>query len=288
MPYSTAIWHYTRGLAFSNCGSYAQVWQEFKMLYNQAATMVTSARIFDRFELIPAIDLKGGQVVRLLQGDMNQATVYGDDPAAVAHSFAAAGARMIHVVDLDGAIAGAPRNMEAVRRIRAATRCAIDVSGGIRTVEAAREIFDAGADRIAIGSAAFLDQAMLFELCRRFPDRVLGSLDVRGGRLAIKGWVETTALTIEEAAAIFKRAGVAALIYTDIARDGTTSGIDCAQHERLARHSAMPVIASGGIASLDDIRNLRARFDCGVVGAVTGRALYEGRFTLAEALAAAR
>ncbi len=244
--------------------------------------------IFDRFELIPAIDLKGGKVVRLLQGDMNRATVYGDDPATVARGFEAAGARMIHVVDLDGAIAGEPRNTAAVSRIRAATRCAIDVSGGIRTVEAARQIFDAGADRIAIGSAAFLDPSMLVELCRLFADRVFGSLDVRGGRLAIKGWVETTPLTLDEAAAIFKRAGVAAIIYTDIARDGTTSGIDCIQHERLARQSAMPVIASGGIATLDDIRNLRARFDCGVVGAITGRALYEGRFTLAEALAAAQ
>jgi phosphoribosylformimino-5-aminoimidazole carboxamide ribotide isomerase len=250
--------------------------------------MSGASSIFDRFELIPAIDLKGGKVVRLLRGDMNQATVYGDDPAAVARGFEQAGARMIHVVDLDGAIAGSPRNLSAVHAIRAATRCAIDVSGGIRSVDAAREIFDAGADRIAIGSAAFLDQAVLFELCRLFPDRVFGSLDVRGGRLAIKGWVETTLLSVEEAAAIFKRAGVAAIIYTDIARDGTTIGIDCAQHERIARESGLPVIASGGIATLEDIRNLRTRFKDGVVGAITGRALYEGRFTLAEALAAAQ
>ncbi len=250
--------------------------------------MPQSAPIFDSFQLIPAIDLKDRKVVRLLQGDMNRATVYGDDPAAVARSFEQAGARMIHVVDLDGAIAGAPRNLSAVRAIRAATRCQIDVSGGIRSVEAARQIFDSGADRIAIGSAAFLDQGLLFELCRRFPQRVFGSLDVRGGRLAIKGWVETTPLSIDEAAAIFKRAGVAAIIYTDIARDGTTAGVDCARHERMARQTGMPVIASGGVASLEDIRNLRARFNDGVVGAITGRALYEGRFMLAEALAAAR
>ncbi len=250
--------------------------------------MSSAPAIFDRFELIPAIDLKGGKVVRLLQGDMNQATIYGDDPAAVAHGFEQAGVRMIHVVDLDGAIAGTPRNLPAVRAIRAATRCAIDVSGGIRTIEAAREILDAGADRIAIGSAAFLNQAMLVNLCRLFPQRVFGSLDVRGGRLAIKGWVETTPLSIDEAAAIFKRAGVAAIIYTDIARDGTTAGIDCAQHERLAREIGVPVIASGGIATLKDIMKLRARFKDGVAGAITGRALYEGRFTLAEALAAAQ
>jgi phosphoribosylformimino-5-aminoimidazole carboxamide ribotide isomerase len=227
-------------------------------------------------------------VVRLLQGDMNQATVYGGDPAAVARGFDQAGAQMIHVVDLDGAVAGAPRNLDAVRAIRAATRCAIDVSGGVRTAAAAQEVFAAGADRIALGSVAVLDQDLLFELCRRFAGRVFGSLDVRGGRLAIKGWVETSPMEIGEAAALFKRAGVAAIIYTDIARDGTTSGVDSDRHARMARESGMPVIASGGIATLDDIRNLRARFDDGVVGAIAGRALYEGRFTLAEGLAAAR
>jgi len=227
-------------------------------------------------------------VVRLLQGDMNQATVYGDDPAAVARGFEQAGARIIHVVDLDGAVAGAPRNLDAVRAIRAATRCALDVSGGLRTVGAAREVFDAGADRIALGSVAFLDQPLLFELCRLFPGRVFGSLDVRGGRLAIKGWVETSPLGIEEAAALFKRAGVAVIIYTDIARDGTTAGVDCDKYARMARACGVPIIASGGIATLDDVRRLRARFSEGVVGAITGRALYEGRFTLAEGLAAAR
>jgi phosphoribosylformimino-5-aminoimidazole carboxamide ribotide isomerase len=245
-------------------------------------------RLFESFTLIPAIDLKGGQVVRLLRGDMNQATVYGDDPAAIARGFEGAGARMIHVVDLDGAVAGAPRNLDAVRRIRAATRCAIDVSGGLRTIAAIEEVLAAGADRIALGSVAFLDQPLLLEACRRFPQRIFGSLDVRDGRLAIRGWVETTALKIGEAAALFKRAGVAAIIYTDIARDGTTAGVDCDKHAQLARETAIPVIASGGIATLDDIRNLRARFDNGVAGAIAGRALYEGRFTLADGLAAAR
>jgi len=227
-------------------------------------------------------------VVRLYQGDMNRATVYGDDPAAVARSFEDGGARMIHVVDLDGAVAGMPRNLDCVRRIRAATGCAIDVSGGLRTIAAIAEVLTAGADRVALGSAAFLDQPLLFEACRRFPRRIFGSLDVRDGRLAIKGWVETSPLGIDEAAALFQRAGVAAIIYTDIARDGTTAGVDCDKHARLARAVGIPVIASGGVATLEDIRNLRARFDDGVVGAITGRALYEGRFTLAEALVAAR
>jgi phosphoribosylformimino-5-aminoimidazole carboxamide ribotide isomerase len=227
-------------------------------------------------------------VVRLLQGDMNRATEYGADPAAIARGFQDAGARMIHVVDLDGAVAGEPRNVDAVRRIRAATRCAIDVSGGLRTIQAIEAVLAAGADRVALGSAAFLDQPLLFEACRRFPNRIFGSLDVRDGRLAIKGWVETSPLGIAEAAALFRRAGVAAIIHTDISRDGTTTGVDCDKQTRLAREVGIPVIASGGIAATDDIRNLRARFDDGVVGAITGRALYEGRFTLAEGLAAAR
>ncbi|MGO9059513.1 MAG: 1-(5-phosphoribosyl)-5-[(5-phosphoribosylamino)methylideneamino]imidazole-4-carboxamide isomerase [Candidatus Binataceae bacterium] len=238
--------------------------------------------------MIPAIDLKQGRVVRLFQGDMNRATVYGDDPAAVARSFEDAGARMIHVVDLDGAVAGEPRNLDCVRRIRATTGCAIDVSGGLRTIEAIGEVLASGADRVALGSAAFLDQPLLFEACQRFPRRIFGSLDVRDGRLAIKGWVETSPLSIDEAAALFRRAGVTAIIYTDIARDGTTVGVDCDKHARLAHAVGVPVIASGGVATLDDIRNLRARFSDGVVGAITGRALYEGRFTLAEALDAAR
>lgn len=238
--------------------------------------------------LIPAIDLKQGRVVRLYQGDMNRATVYGDDPAAVARGFEQAGARMIHVVDLDGAVGGEPRNLDCVRRIRAATACAIDVSGGLRSIAAIGEVLDAGADRVALGSAAFLDQPLLFEACRRFPGRIFGSLDIRDGRLAIKGWVETSALGIDDAAALFQRAGVAAIIYTDIARDGTSAGVDCDKHARLARKVGIPVIASGGVATLDDIRSLRARFSEGVVGAITGRALYEGRFTLAEGLAAAR
>jgi phosphoribosylformimino-5-aminoimidazole carboxamide ribotide isomerase len=243
---------------------------------------------FDSFALIPAIDLKEGRVVRLLQGDMNRATVYGDDPAAIARGFEEAGARMIHVVDLDGAVAGEPRNLDAVRSIRAATRSAIDVSGGLRTIAAIEAMLAAGADRIALGSVAFLDQPLLIEACRRFPDRIFGSLDVREGRLAIKGWVETSPLTIAEAAALFQRAGVAAIIYTDIVRDGTTAGVDCDKHARLAHETGIPVIASGGIATVEDIRKLRARFDDGVVGAISGRALYEGRFTLAEGLAAAR
>ncbi len=244
--------------------------------------------MFDKFTVIPSIDLKGGEVVRLWQGEMERATVYGSDPAATARAFAEAGAEIIHVVDLDGAVAGAPRNLAAVRAIRAAVRCALDVSGGLRTIDSVREAFGAGADYVSIGSAAMLNPELLAQACRAYPRRVFGSLDVREGRLAIRGWRETSVLCVGEALARFRRAGVAAVILTDIARDGTQSGVDAEMYAAAARAAAMPLIASGGVARLDDIAALRAHFALGVVGAITGRALYEGRFKLAQAIAAAQ
>jgi phosphoribosylformimino-5-aminoimidazole carboxamide ribotide isomerase len=243
--------------------------------------------LFEKFTVIPSIDLKGGQVVRLLHGDMNRSTVYGSDAGETARRFEEAGAELIHVVDLDGAIAGTPRNVEAIAQIRASVRCAIDVSGGLRTIEAVRAAFSGGADRVSIGSAALLNPELVRQACAEFPGRVFGSLDIREGRLAVKGWVETSKLTIAEAADRFRAAGVAAAIVTDIARDGAQVGVDPARMEQLAKAVRMPVIASGGVASLDDVRALRARFDAGVVGVVIGRALYEGNFAIRDALAAA-
>ena len=239
--------------------------------------------MFDHFTVIPSIDLKFGEVVRLVQGDMTRATVYGNDPAAIAKSFAAEGAEQIHIVDLDGAIAGEPRNLVAIRAIRAAVSCPIDVSGGLRSLDAINEVIAAGADYIALGTAAFLDPDLLKDACDRFPGRVFGSLDARNGRLAIKGWVETSQLTVAEAALRFRQAGVAAIILTDIARDGTQAGANLGMFTATARLSGVPIIASGGIAALDDIRALRGMFNHGVVGAISGRALYEGRFTLTAA-----
>jgi phosphoribosylformimino-5-aminoimidazole carboxamide ribotide isomerase len=239
--------------------------------------------LFDHFTIVPSIDLKAGEVVRLVQGDMARATVYGSDPAATAKAFAAEGAEQIHIVDLDGAIAGEPRNLDAIRAIRAAVSCRIDVSGGLRSLAAINDVIDAGADYIALGSAAFLDPDLLLEACRRLPGRVIGSLDVRNGRLAIKGWVETSQLTVAEAALRFRQAGVAAIILTDIARDGTQAGANLSMFTATARLSGVPIIASGGVATLDDLRALRVLFADGVVGAISGRALYEGRFTLTAA-----
>jgi phosphoribosylformimino-5-aminoimidazole carboxamide ribotide isomerase len=243
--------------------------------------------LFENFTVIPSIDLKGGQVVRLLGGDMNLATVYGAEPGRTARRFEQDGASLIHIVDLDGAIAGAPRNLDAIAKIRAAVRCAIDVSGGLRTIEAVRAAFAGGADRVSIGSAAILDPELVRRACAEFPGRVFGSIDIRDGRLAVKGWVETSRLTVAEAADRFATAGVAAAIVTDISRDGAQVGVDSARMEEIASAVRIPVIASGGVATLDDIRALCMRFEAGVVGVVVGRALYEGNFTLSDALAVA-
>jgi phosphoribosylformimino-5-aminoimidazole carboxamide ribotide isomerase len=242
--------------------------------------------LFEKFTVIPAIDLKDGRVVRLLHGDMNRSTVYGGDPGGTARRFEKEGAELIHIVDLDGAIAGTPRNSEAVARIRESVKCAIDVSGGLRTIESIRATFAGGADFVSLGSAALLDPGLVSNACAEFPGRVFGSLDIRDGRLAVKGWVETSHLSLADAAARFRSAGVAAVIVTDIARDGAQVGVDAARMTEIAAAIGLPMVASGGVASLDDIRALVARFDAGVVGVVVGRALYEAKFSLTEALAA--
>lgn len=242
--------------------------------------------MFDKFIVIPSIDLKGGEVVRLWRGEMDRATVYGQNPAATASAFEREGARIIHVVDLDGAIAGAPGNLESIRAIRAAVGCSLDVSGGLRTVESVGAAIAAGADYVSIGSAAMLNPAMLVEACHKHPGRIFGSLDVREGRLAIKGWRETSQLVVADALERFQQAAVAAVILTDVSRDGTETGVDIEMYERLARSSETPVIASGGVARIEDVVALSRLFQHGVVGVITGRALYEGRFTLSQAIGA--
>jgi phosphoribosylformimino-5-aminoimidazole carboxamide ribotide isomerase len=243
---------------------------------------------FERFTVIPSIDLKGGEVVRLVRGEMGRATVYGNEPAATARRFESEGAELIHIVDLDGAITGAPRNLDSVHAIRAAVKCRLDVSGGLRTIAAVREVFAVGADIVSIGSAALLNPELIAKACAEFPGRVFGSLDLRGGKLAVKGWVETSEITVAEAAGRFRAAGVAAVIVTDITRDGTEAGANTAMFAETALLVSVPVIASGGVATLDDVRTLSGLFASGVVGVISGRALYEGRFTLAQAFAALR
>ena len=219
-----------------------------------------------------------------MRGDMAQATVYQREPATVAREFEAEGAQLIHVVDLDGAIAGEPRNLGAIRAIREAVRCPLDVSGGLRTIGSVRAAFASGANYISIGSVAILKPELLTDACREFPGRVIGSVDIRGDRLAIKGWVESSQLSATDGLARFKAAGAVAVTVTDISRDGTQQGVDAPAMIGLARSSGIPIIASGGIGSLAELAILAGSFTQGIIGVVVGRALYERRFSLVEAL----
>jgi phosphoribosylformimino-5-aminoimidazole carboxamide ribotide isomerase len=233
--------------------------------------------------LYPAIDLKGGQCVRLLRGDMAQATVFGDDPAAQARAFAEAGCRWLHLVDLDGAFAGRPVNAPAVEAILAAVAIPVQLGGGIRDRETLEAWLGRGVARAVLGTAAVRDPAFVRAAAAAHPGRVAVGIDARDGRVAVEGWAETTDMAAVDLARRFEDAGVAALIYTDIDRDGAMAGPNVAATAALARSVSIPVIASGGVASLDDLVALR---DCGAAldGVISGRALYEGRLDLAAAL----
>jgi phosphoribosylformimino-5-aminoimidazole carboxamide ribotide isomerase len=234
--------------------------------------------------LYPAIDLKDGRCVRLLRGAMDQATVYNDDPAAQAASFAAAGFSWLHLVDLDGAIHGRAVNGAAVTAILAAVDLPVQLGGGIRDMAAVERWLAAGVRRVILGTVALRDPDFVRAAGRRFPGRIVVGIDARGGRVAVEGWVETAETTAVDLARRFEDAGVAAIIYTDIDRDGTLAGANVAATAELARAVAIPVIASGGVAGIADIHAVRA---AGVIaGVVVGRALYDGRLAPAEALAA--
>jgi len=238
--------------------------------------------------LYPAIDLKGGQVVRLKRGDMDQATVYAEDPAAQARSFVDAGFSWVHVVDLDGAFAGRPANAEAVRGILGAVPGArVQLGGGIRSMDVAEAWLAAGVTRIILGSAAVKDPDFARGACRAFPGRVALGIDARDGMVATEGWAETSDVSATDLAKRFEDSGAAAVIYTDIARDGMLGGVNVAATAALARAVALPVVASGGVAGVADLDALIAA-GAGIEGAIIGRALYDGRIDPREALAAAR
>lgn len=236
--------------------------------------------------LYPAIDLKGGQVVRLKRGELDQATVYAEDPAAQAEAFADAGFGWVHAVDLDGAFAGRPANAEAVRRILSAVPgIPVQLGGGIRDMRTAESWIAAGIARIILGSAAVKDPDFAREACRTFPGRVAIGIDARDGMVATEGWAETSDIQATDLAKRFEDAGAAAVIYTDIARDGMLSGVNVEATAALARAIRIQVIASGGVASVEDLRALR---DIGgIEGVIIGRALYDGRLQPEEALAVA-
>lgn len=235
--------------------------------------------------LFPAIDLKDGQCVRLKLGDMNEATVYNADPAAQAAIFEHQGFEWLHVVDLDGAFAGTGVNGIAVDAIVKATGNPVQLGGGIRTLEQIEDWLSRGVTRIILGTVAVRNPDLVKEACRKFPGRVAVGMDAKGGLVAVEGWAETSELTVVELAKRFEGAGVAALIYTDIDRDGILTGINWEATLELAQATAIPVIASGGLASMEDIIRMAKPDACILEGAISGRALYDGRIDPQEALA---
>jgi phosphoribosylformimino-5-aminoimidazole carboxamide ribotide isomerase len=234
--------------------------------------------------LFPAIDLKDGQCVRLKLGDMEQATVFNDDPAAQARSFVQQGFTWLHLVDLNGAFAGKPVNEAAVEAILRAVTIPVQLGGGIRTLDQIEAWLAKGIRRVILGTVALRDPDLVRQACKLFPGRIAVGIDARGGRVAVEGWAETSELTAVDLARRFSDAGVAAIIFTDIDRDGVLKGLNIDSTLELARAVPIPVIASGGLASIADIHRL-LQPDCRILeGAISGRALYDGRVDPAEAL----
>jgi len=238
--------------------------------------------------LFPAIDLKNGEVVRLERGDMASATVFSRDPAAQAKAFEAQGFEFLHVVDLDGAFAGRPMNAVAVERILAAVKIPVQLGGGIRDRATIEAWLDKGIARVIIGTAAVRDPALVTDAARAFPGHVAVGLDARDGQVAVEGWAQSAKLSVPDIAKRFEDAGVAAIVYTDIARDGMLKGLNIEATIDLANAISTPVIASGGLASIDDVRALLQPRAKKLEGAIAGRALYDGRLDATEALALLR
>ena len=232
--------------------------------------------------LYPAIDLKDGQCVRLRLGDMDQSTVFNDDPAAQAHDFVAAGCEWLHLVDLNGAFEGMPVNALAVEAILGATDIPVQLGGGIRDMATIDAWLERGIRRVILGTVAVKDPDLVRAACDKWPGRVAVGIDAKGGKVAIEGWAEVSELKAEALAAEFEGAGVSAIIHTDIDRDGVLAGPNIEATARLATSTAIPVIASGGVSSLDDLLAIQANGT--IEGAISGRALYDGRINLEEAL----
>ena len=234
--------------------------------------------------VIPAVDIRGGRCVRLREGRADAETVYFDDPLEAARLWASAGARLIHVVDLDGAFEGQPVNFGLVAEIARALEVPVEVGGGVRSEETVERYLGAGVERVVIGTRALREPGWFAALCRRFPGRVVAGVDARGGKVAVEGWAETSQVDTIEFARRLDEAQPRAIIFTDVATDGTMLGPNLRALERLLEAVATPVVASGGIASLEDVRRVAA---LGVEGMIIGKALFDGALSLAEAIAAA-
>lgn len=234
--------------------------------------------------VFPAIDLKGGEVVRLAEGDMDRATVYADDPASQAMLFAEAGAEHLHVVDLDGAFAGRPENAEAVEEIVTNFPGYVQLGGGIRNVKTVERWFDLGVARLVIGTAALKNPGFVKDMAREYENGIVVAVDARDGYVATEGWAEKSDMSVLDLARRFEDAGVASLLFTDVGRDGMLKGCNIQATVALAEMVDIPVIASGGVAGLDDIHMLKLQEDSGIEGVITGRAIYDGRLDLATAI----
>lgn len=234
--------------------------------------------------IIPAIDLKDGQCVRLRQGEMDDATVYGSDPVDMAARWVQQGARRLHLVDLNGAFDGKPVNGEAVMAIaKAYPDLPIQIGGGIRSLQTIEQYLEAGVNYVIIGTKAVKEPEFVTEACREFPDSVIVGLDAKNGLVATDGWAEVSEIKATELAKRFEQDGVSSIVYTDISRDGMMQGVNIDATVEMAKASGLKVIASGGVTNMDDIRALREVAEAGILGAITGRAIYEGQLDLAEA-----
>ncbi len=240
--------------------------------------------------IIPAIDLKDGHCVRLRQGEMESATVFSEDPVAMARHWVAQGARRLHIVDLNGAVAGKPRNEKVIREVIAAVgeQCPIQVGGGIRDLDTIESYLDAGVTYIVIGTAAVKNPGFLSDACYAFPGHIVAGLDARDGKVAVEGWSKLTGHDVVDLAKKFEEYGIEALVYTDIGRDGMMTGINIDATLRLAQATKTPIIASGGLNSIKDVQSVCATLAPeGIIGAIAGRALYEGKLDLKKAQSAA-
>jgi phosphoribosylformimino-5-aminoimidazole carboxamide ribotide isomerase len=225
--------------------------------------------------IFPAIDLKNGQCVRLFKGDMNQATVFNNDPAAQALEFEKAGFKFLHIVDLDGAIAGETANEDSVKKILETIKIPAQLGGGIRSIATIEKWLEIGINRVILGTVAAKNPELVIEACKKFPGKIVVGIDAKNGKVATEGWVETSEISVLELAKKFENCGVAAIIYTDISRDGTLTGADFEGTKNLAENLKIPVIASGGISDLDDVLKIKSLEKNGVIGAIVGRALYD-------------
>jgi len=234
--------------------------------------------------IFPAIDIRGGRCVRLMQGRPDQETVYGDDPAVMGQRWQAAGAAWLHVVDLDGAFGARPQNFETIRQLRRAVAIPIQLGGGLRSLDTMTAYIDLGIDRLILGTALLKDPEVVAQALQAYPGRIALGLDAKDGLLAVEGWTETTHRTAADVAQELAPLRPAAIIYTDISRDGAKRGVNVEATRILAQATEIPVIASGGVSSLDDIKALLPLEPLGVIGVITGRALYDGNLDLKEAI----